>query len=286
MFNKVTLIAHRGFSTEAPENTLAAFDLALTNNYPDIEFDVQLTRDSIPIIIHDETLDRTTDGHGPVNQCSLLEIKSLDAGSWFNPSFAGHQVPTLREVLLRYDGCANLHIELKSGEPELPEKVAELLHSTGWVQEALAQSEAEVSLAPVLVISSFDRQQVTRSRAALPKRIVHELLVETVSDESLEWAAAHKLKSYHPYAGDITPELIHKAQDRHLEVGAWWNEWDPSAVHDIVEAGARHAFVDSPLQAKAALPARGEIPMSVVRRLVWSANQAQQHRLPLNIPRA
>lgn len=286
MFNKVTLIAHRGFSAEAPENTLAAFDLALTNNYPDIEFDVQLTREGVPVVIHDETLDRTTDGHGPVSQHSLKEIKALDAGSWFNPSFAGRRVPTLREILLRYDGCANLHIELKSGEPELPEKVAELLHSTGWVQEALAQSEAEAAHAPVLVISSFDRRQVTRSCAALPERIVHELLVETVSDESLEWAAAHKLKSYHPSAGDITPELVHKARDRHLEVGGWWNEWDPSGIHDIAEAGARHAFVDSPLQAKAALPIHGDIPMGVVHRLMWSANQSEQLRLPLHIPRA
>jgi len=274
MLNKVTLIAHRGFSTDAPENTLAAFDLALTHNYPDIEFDVQLSSDGVPVDIHDETLDRTTDGQGPVNESTLVEIKTLDAGSWFHPSYTGRRIPTLREVLLRYSGCANLHIELKSHEPELPGKVEELLNQTGWVHEALSQSKKEAAEAPVLVISSSDRNQVERSQAALHERIAHELIVEEASDESLEWAASHGLKSYHPPVNDITPDLVHKAHRHNLEIGGWWQDWDPDIVHDVAKAGARHAFVDSPLQANAALPTRNEVPMGVVHRLMWSASHA------------
>jgi len=273
MLDKVTLIAHRGFSTDAPENTLAAFDLALTNNYPDIEFDVQLSSDGVPVIIHDLTLDRTTSGHGLVNEHTAAQIQILDAGSWFDPSYQGSRVPTLSEVLLRYNGCANLHIELKSLEPELPGKVGQLLADTGWVQEALAQYNVENANAPVLVISSFDRDQVARSLQLLPERIIHELLVEEVSDESLEWAARHGLKSYHPLASDVTSELVDKAHLHHLEVGGWWNDWDPAIVTDIAEAGARHAFVNSPPQARAALPTRHELPLGVVQRMMWAASR-------------
>ena len=272
MLKQVTLIAHRGFSTDAPENTLAAFDLALTNNYPDIEFDVQLSSDGVPIVIHDDSLDRTTNGHGPVNEHTLAQIKTLDAGSWFGPDSVGSRVPTLREVLLRYNGCANLHIELKSHEPELPGKVAQLLTQTGWIQEALAQSNSQAAIAPVVVISSFDRAQVSRSRDILPEGIVHELLVEVVSDESLEWAADHGLKSYLPPVHDITPDLVRKARQHNLEVGGWWYDWDPAAMQGLAEAGVRHAFVDSPLQASASLPNPSEVPMGVIHRLMWAAN--------------
>ena len=268
----VTLIAHRGFSADAPENTLAAFDMALTNNYPDIEFDVQLSSDGVPVVIHDSTLNRTTDGRGPVNEHTLAQIIILDAGSWFDSSYCDSGVPTLLEVLLRYSGCANLHIELKSNEPELPVKVAQLLNQTGWVAEALAQSKLEASRAPVLVISSFDRNQVERSRQALPKCIAHELLVLEVSEEGLEWAAEHGLKSYLPFVSDITPELVQRAHKRHLEVGGWWDSWDPAIIHDVAKAGARHAFVNSPPQARAALPVRIEMPMSVVQRIMRAAN--------------
>lgn len=273
MLNQVTLIAHRGFSTDAPENTLAAFDLALTNNFPDIEFDVQLSSDGVPVVIHDATLDRTTNGHGALNELTLSQIKVLDAGSWFSPSFTGSRVPCLREVLLRYSGCANLHIELKSNEPELPVKVAQLLIETGWVEEALAQSHNEAAQTPILVISSYDRDQVVRSQTNLHERIIHELLVEEVSDESLEWAADHGLKSYLPSVNDITPELVHKANELDLEIGGWWDNWDPTGVHGLAEAGARHAFVDSPLEARAALPTRPEMPMGVIQRLMWAATR-------------
>ncbi len=272
MLEKVNLIAHRGFSADAPENTLAAFDLALTNNYPDIEFDVQLSSDGVPIVIHDGSLDRTTNGHGLVKEHTLAQIKTLDAGSWFSPGFIGSRVPTLNEVLLRYSGCANLHIELKSHEPELPGKVARQLTETGWIQEALDQSNNQAAIAPVVVISSFDRAQVSRSRDILPERIVHELLVKEVSDESLNWAADHGLKSYHPSVRDITPELVRKARQHNLEVGGWWYDWDPTAMSGLAESGVRHAFVDSPLQASAFLPNHAEIPMGVIHRLMWAAN--------------
>jgi glycerophosphoryl diester phosphodiesterase len=93
------LIAHRGGSLEAPENTIASFRHAIELGMRYVELDVQMTRDGELVVIHDETVDRTTDGHGPVGNYTLEELRKLDAGSQFDRKFAGEKIPTLREVL-------------------------------------------------------------------------------------------------------------------------------------------------------------------------------------------
>ena len=92
-------IAHRGASGHAPENTLAAFRRAVSQGVSFIETDLHLTRDAHFVAIHDDTVDRTTGGHGLVNQLTLAEIRRLDAGSWFASEFIGERVPTLVEIL-------------------------------------------------------------------------------------------------------------------------------------------------------------------------------------------
>src|SRR4051794_41111249 len=93
------LIAHRGGAGEAPENTLAAFRRSLAMGITWFELDVQSTRDGALVVIHDETIDRTTNGTSPVASLLFEEIRRLDAGSHFGPEYAGEKVPTLREVL-------------------------------------------------------------------------------------------------------------------------------------------------------------------------------------------
>src|SRR5262245_46332535 len=87
------VIAHRGASSYAPENTLAAFDLALQMGVRHIELDVHLSRDGHLVVIHDDTVDRTTNGSGPVVHYTLAELQALDAGSWFGAAFAGERIP-------------------------------------------------------------------------------------------------------------------------------------------------------------------------------------------------
>jgi glycerophosphoryl diester phosphodiesterase len=101
------ILGHRGASGDAPENTIAAFDLAIEQQADGIEFDVHLSKDSVPVVIHDPTLRRTTSGHGRVHGHTLAELKRLDAGSWFNlrfreradPRYAHERIPTLAETL-------------------------------------------------------------------------------------------------------------------------------------------------------------------------------------------
>ena len=93
------LCAHRGLSGQAPENSLSAFILAAEAGLPWVELDVQLSADGVPVVIHDESVDRCSDGHGRVRELSLAQLQSLDGGSWFDPAYAGEAIPTLADVL-------------------------------------------------------------------------------------------------------------------------------------------------------------------------------------------
>ncbi len=110
-------IAHRGASAYAPENTVAAFDEAICRGARAVEFDVQLSADGVPVVIHDETLERTTTGRGRVKDHPLLELMRMDAGSWMHQRFAGTRIPTLDEALLAIGPRAMPVIELKAPVP-------------------------------------------------------------------------------------------------------------------------------------------------------------------------
>lgn len=107
------VIAHRGFSGAAPENTLAAFQKAIEIGSDMIELDVQLSKDGNLVVLHDENLERTTNGRGRVVDSTLQELKKLDAGSWFGEQFSGAKIPTLSEVLDLAKGRVLVNIEIK-----------------------------------------------------------------------------------------------------------------------------------------------------------------------------
>jgi glycerophosphoryl diester phosphodiesterase len=106
------LIAHRGFSSQAPENTFAAFDLAIDNGFAAIELDVQLTADGIPVVLHDGELRRVAGGRhiGSIDRLTAAEAASIDVGSHFGSAFAGERIPRLDAVLRRYSGRTHLHV--------------------------------------------------------------------------------------------------------------------------------------------------------------------------------
>src|SRR5512139_1614857 len=108
------VFAHRGASAHAPENTLAAFELALAQQADAIELDVKLSADGQVMVIHDSSVDRTTNGHGKVQDMTLAELKALDAGSFFNSQFAGEKIPTLNEVFEAMGKRTFINIELKN----------------------------------------------------------------------------------------------------------------------------------------------------------------------------
>jgi len=108
------IIAHRGYRAKYPENTLASFEAALDAGAQMIELDVRMSRDRKLVVIHDATVDRTTDGKGPVKDHTLEVLKQLDAGCWFHPRFKGEHVPALDEVLDRFQSRTLINIEIKA----------------------------------------------------------------------------------------------------------------------------------------------------------------------------
>ena len=98
------IIAHRGYSMRAPENTLSAMEAALDTGVESVEFDLQMAACGTPVLFHDTTLGRTTNGVGPVQRRPLAHLKALDAGSWFSPEFSGERIPTQEEALANLKG--------------------------------------------------------------------------------------------------------------------------------------------------------------------------------------
>ena len=122
-------VAHRGATGYAPENTIAAFDLAVDMKADYIEIDVQRSKDGELVVIHDTTVNRTTNGSGKVGALTFEQLRSLDTGSFKGEQFAGEQIPTFEEILDRYHGKIGILIELKAPElyPGIEEQVAEAL---------------------------------------------------------------------------------------------------------------------------------------------------------------
>jgi glycerophosphoryl diester phosphodiesterase len=158
------LIAHRGVSAKAPENTLAAFRLALqTPGIDMIELDVRLSKENEVIVLHDRTLQRTTTGNGPARSYALHELKQYDAGSWFHPRFSSERIPTLREVFDLVRGRCWIDVEIKSDywhrEPE------------GLLERRVLETVAEAGFSDRVMYSSFDHQLIGRLKRIAPNAV-------------------------------------------------------------------------------------------------------------------
>ena len=188
------VIAHRGASAAAPENTIAAFERALTDGADAIQLDVHLSRDDHPVVIHDPTLERTTNGSGPVRGHTMRELKRLDAGAWRGAAFAGQRLQTLQEVLERFRGRTKFWIELKGGPdlyPDVEERIVGLVEVYDVIDGALVQTfdpaalarlrafSRELSLGAVLARAPLDvERDVPIHGEVLPLSDVRTLLVQ------------------------------------------------------------------------------------------------------------
>ncbi|KEO81669.1 hypothetical protein EL26_19555 [Tumebacillus flagellatus] len=179
------------------------------------EFDVQLTRDGVPVVIHDETLNRTTNGQGYVYMHTLDELRALDAGSWYAPQYKGLQIPTLQEVIETFGGRMVLNIELKNSifdMPGLEEKTLDLIRCN--------QIENSV------VVSSFHHGSMQKFHALAPD-IKCGLLYDCVIVGATEYAERLGASALHPFFATVKPELVAEAHRAGLEVNVWTvNEMD------------------------------------------------------------
>lgn len=178
-------IAHRGASAYAPENTMAAFDKALAMGCQTVEFDVMLSADGEPFVIHDERLERTSNGRGGVGEVSAEYLRSLDAGSWFSKAFRGERIPHLRDVLswLNFTNMqANIEIKpYKNLSEQTTVAVLSHLHRYWSVSQ------------PLPLLSSFDDKALHLCRALAPEMPLGFLMHQWDPD----WASkAHALACY------------------------------------------------------------------------------------------
>lgn len=203
-------VAHRGWSGSAPENTLAAIRLALNDEAIEmIEVDVQLTKDAVPVLMHDFTLERTTNGTGMVRDYTFEELQQLDAGSWFDPQFSGEKIPTLEEVLQLTKGRVILNIELKK---------------MGLVDDALEQKVVTLiqkhNMHADVVVTSFNHWAVKEVKQLDPQVKVGIIVYgqPTLIVEQMEEVGADVLALAYPYLND---ELIKQVLSHEKEVVSW-----------------------------------------------------------------
>lgn len=202
-------VAHRGASREAPENTVAAFRLALDAGAPAVEGDVQRTRDGRLVVIHDQTVERTTDGRGAVGSFLFEDLRRLDAGRWFAPEFAGERVPSLDEVLDLMRDRAPVLLEIKHGPvfyEGIERQIADALRRRGMLGAAL--------------VMSFDHPAIRTMRAAAPE-VATGVVYDARPVDPVAAARAADADAICPRWRLLTEDAVAAAHDAGLGVFPW-----------------------------------------------------------------
>jgi len=226
------VIAHRGASAVAPENTMAAFRRAVALGADCIETDLHLSRDGRVVILHDATLDRTTSGNGPVKNHTLAELRALDAGRWFSEEFAGERLPAIEE-LLDYAGQTDLslYLEIKGG--------------AGYgVERAVISALRGRKEAKATVVLCFDASVLDRIHQ-LDRLLMTGLLFESDAETMVREAVRVGARQIGPRGDCITPELIEDAHRRGLKVVAWTVN-DPAQMRALAAAGVDGIITNHP----------------------------------------
>jgi glycerophosphoryl diester phosphodiesterase len=236
------VVAHRGDSDHAPENTMPSFEAALAKGADEIECDVRVTRDGVPVVIHDASTRRTTGIEANVAELTLSEIRELDAGSYRGPAYAGTSIPTLDELLDTFLTRIPLQIELKAAA------------ATALTVEALRKRAAAGSFARVM-LTSFQREYIVEALRLEP-RVRIGLLLESSSNMTPAEVRALGIHSYMPNGSRLTAEIVDQAHALELSVRAWGVKTLQTAQH-VVATGADGATYNDPAQLLAWLKESG-----------------------------
>lgn len=224
----IQVIAHRGASSYAPENTIPAFDLALAMGANGLETDIRVTRDRVPVLIHDRELDRTTDGQGLLAAWDWEAVQKLDAGVWFAPEFSGARILRLGEFIRRYLGKTHLALEIKDeGISQIV--MAELTDVSAWER---------------ITITSF-QWKTLESVADIRPGTRLGWLCRAFDQGAIERVAVAGWTQICPPAALAKPHLVRSAQDQGLEVRAWRVD-DEALMRRMVAVGVDGMTVNFP----------------------------------------
>lgn len=234
-------IAHRGASGRTPENTHTAFAAALEQDVDAIELDCQLSADGELVVIHDETLDRTTNGLGPVRARTWAELAQLDAGRWKGERFRGERIPRLPDVLAQIGGRVRLNVEIKSA------------WDAGAIEEKLAALVEGCDAASWVLFSSSHTAALRGMRAAAPWARLGIVRSQAPAAEALTLAAEVAACVIAPKRTLVDAALVELAHARDL--GVWvWTVNDPREMQRLGELGVDAIFSDYPERFAAPAP--------------------------------
>jgi glycerophosphoryl diester phosphodiesterase len=231
------VIAHRGASAVAPENTPPAFEQALALGVVEVELDVQLSSDGVPVLFHDRTLDEKTPLHGPVSAHAAADLQRADIGLWFDRThpasgrrYAGTTLSTLAAVFATFGTRLHYHVEIKDEQEATPARVVEAVRTAG--------------LEGRVMLTSFSREQLERARKLAPGLPACWLL-EHGNPETVTAAAGAGFAMVGVRASELTPELVRLAHARRLEIRAYGVESD-AELERALASGCNGMTIDAP----------------------------------------
>ena len=227
-------IAHRGFKGKYPENTLLSFKKAIEVGVDGIEFDVQFTKDKEVVIIHDETIDRTTEGKGFVKDYTLSELKKFNASKCFENEFGFNAIPTLEEyfILVANEDLIS-NIELKNSiflYDGMEEKVCDLI--------------SKYNMESKVLISSFNHHSIMKIKE-INKNIECGLLVASCIVNPGRYVKDLGIENFHPAAYGLTKDEVSKIQSYGIKVNAWLGNIDID-YNDLISTGVDSIISDYP----------------------------------------
>ncbi len=236
--SKPLIIAHRGAMGTAPENTAASFEKAIAEGVDGVELDVHLSKDGHLVVIHDESIDRTSNGKGMVKDMTLEELRRYDFGSYFDEAYAGERILTLEEALEIIRECKLINIEIKNG-PIFYE----------GIEEKVLKVIRDFDIASRVIISSFNHYTINKISKLQPEISCGILYMEGLF-KPWEYARNVGAQALHPYYFAITPDEIGRCRENGVKVNVWGAN-DEFFIRGLIEAGVDGIITDYPGKALA-----------------------------------
>jgi len=237
---KPLIYAHRGSSGDAPENTMAAFRLALQQGAAGIELDVQMTADGQLVVIHDETLERTTNGQGFIAAQTYEELRQYDASYIFEP-YRGEPIPLLSEVMkLLEPTTLELNIELKNS----------VIRYEG-MEDLAIRMVREFGMEDRVTFSSFNHYSVVELASKAPE-IEAAILYEAELYRPWEYAAPLGARALHPWLHSVNKDLMAHARQKGMRIRPWTVNTEDEMLR-MIDAGVDAIITNYPLKLKALL---------------------------------
>lgn len=239
-FKNPVVFAHRGACALAPENTISSFELAVAHGADAVELDAKLSKDGQVMVIHDPTLERTTNGKGKVNEFTLKELKKFDAGSKFSVGFSGERIPTLEEVFEHVGKKLLVNVELtnyKSPQDDLIPRVVELVKKHNMQQRVLFSSFLPKNLINIRVLIP-EAAVAQLSLPGLPGMVTRSNCMRHVSPAII-----------HPYLTDVSARYVRKEHSKGRRVHVWTVNHEID-LRRMLELNVDGIFTDDPQKAR------------------------------------